>query len=110
MLNSSEIKILCDLLCDIGKQYSTVCEIGYFGSYAKNTMNEKSDFDLVLFCNGYHEKTSILNALLPLIKKFHILIHPIFYDKSKERVSENKFIKENIIENEIVIYRKVLTN
>lgn len=107
MLNNTEIKILCDLLYDIGKQHTTVYEIGYFGSYAKNTMSEKSDFDIVIFCNGYSEKASLLNALLTLIKKFHIIIHPIFYDKKKEIITENKYVKDNIINNEIIIYRKV---
>ena len=104
MLNNSEKELLCCMLCDIGEQYSTVYEIGYFGSYAKNTMNEKSDFDIVLFCHGYSEKSLILSELLSLIKKFKILIHPIIYDKSKEVVSKNKFIKNNIIDNEIVVY------
>lgn len=107
MLNNSEKKLLCDLLSNIGKQHSTVYEIGYFGSYASNRMNEKSDFDIVLFCNDFSEKICIINILLSLARKFNILIHPIFYMESKEVIEKNKFIKNNIIDKEIVIYQKV---
>lgn len=108
MLNNSEKIRLCNLLSEIGKQYSTINEIGYFGSYASNTMNEKSDFDIVLFCTDFSEKASIINILLCLVRRFDILIHPIFYMESKELIKKNKFIKNNIIDKEIVIYQKAL--
>ena len=81
-----------------------ITSIYIFGSYAKETATEKSDLDVAIICRNNTSYELVNHSLSELTKKYKIFIHPVIFDKPKNQLINNNYIKTNIFDNSIIIY------
>lgn len=106
MTTNISIDLIKKDLQDLGNNYKSVKEIYIFGSYSKGLQTEKSDIDIAVLCKDNSEYEPIIQTITNLTKQYKIFFHPVIYDKPKEELLENVYIKDNILTNTLLVYTK----
>ena len=98
-------KIISDLKM-LAKQVSVINEINIFGSYAKGNPSDSSDLDVVVLCDDNSAYDDIIKKIFELTQKYNKFVHPVIYDKPKHFLLDNIYIKTNIFDNSILVYKR----
>ncbi|WP_173467430.1 nucleotidyltransferase family protein [Fibrobacter succinogenes] len=90
----------------LARTIKVINEVGIFGSYAKGTASASSDLDVYIMCDDNSAYGYIIKELSCLTKKYNKFIHPVVYDKPKIVLFDNSYIKSNIFDNSILVYKR----
>ena len=93
-------------LNELARKINVINEVGIFGSYAKGTASDSSDLDVYIMCDDNSAYGCIIEELSCLTKKYNKFIHPVVYDKPKVVLFDNSYIKSNIFDNSILVYKR----
>jgi len=104
-MNSKNIieEIITDITSKLAL-YPSIYEIRLFGSQILRYSIE-SDIDLAIFCKNNINYNKILKDIVECTERYHVLIHPVIYEKSINQLMENSYINENILQRSVILYR-----
>lgn len=91
---------------EIANSYKEIDSLYLFGSYANGTQKDDSDIDIAILCNNPSKHEDIIKEIAEITKKYKKFIHPVIFEKTKDILIENNYIKTNIFDNSVLLYSK----